>query len=454
MIIGEKRATELAARAVQMALEGGADTAFALLRGTDEGLTRYSNNAIEMSTEYTEPSLYLRSSYGSHLGAASINTFNDASLAWLARRARTLAESSTPQETLPPLASPVEAMPEVEAYDPSTAELPPEGRAEIIARATRRAGGRSDVGLFGNMVTGSQERAVANSEGLAAYFAGSTCRFQVSSIAPSGGAGLARFVGRSIEGLDPEGMAEQAWGKAARFETFTDIDPGEYEAILEPDAAAEILYHLGYLGFGGGTHLNGSSCFSGRIGEQLFPPFMTIWDDPLRPDQMCEPFDAEGVPRRRVQLVEDGTVKGAVYDLDTAAQAGTTSTGHGLEPEGVWFTDGPYARNLVLEPGTASRQDLVSRVKRGILITRLHYTRPLDPARALLTGMTRDGTFLVEDGSIVAMLPNLRFAISAIDVLSHTADIGCDLALATEYAHMNLVPSIRTMGFRITGKTE
>ncbi|MFO8059382.1 MAG: metallopeptidase TldD-related protein [Bacillota bacterium] len=453
MIIGEDRARQLTARVVRMALDSGADTAFALLRAADEGLTRYSNDAIEMSTECAEPSLYLRTTYGPRLGAAGVNTFDDASLQWLTRRARTLAESSIARDDLPPLAPPVDSMPKVQAYHPETALLSADGRAEIIARAVHGAAGRRGVKMFGHMISGSEERAVANSEGLAAYFAGSSCRFQVSTIAPGGGAGMTRFVGRSIEGIDPEEMAQRAWEKAARFETFADVDPGEYEAILEPDATAEILYHLGYLGFGGAAHLNGSSCFSGQIGRQLFPSFMSIWEDPLRPDGMCEPFDSEGVPRRRVKLVERGIVRGAVYDLETAARAGTASTGSGLGPEGAWFTDGPYARNLVLEPGTGSREELISRVDRGILVTRLHYTRPLDPARALLTGMTRDGTFLIKDGSITAMLPNLRFTVSAVDVLSHAADIGRDLTLATEYAHMNLVPSIRTGGFRITGKT-
>jgi len=453
MMLGQDRAQELVSRAVEVTRDGGADYIVALYSGKDEGLTRYCNDAVQMSTEYSQPTLYLQAGYGNRLGAAGTNVFDEISLSRLAGQTRILAAGSTDRTHMPRLAPPVRTMPGVESWHPETAGMSPGERADIIARAVHE-GEEGEVRMFGHLVSGAEERAVANSEGLVAYHAGSVGRFQVSTIAPSGGMGFARFVGRSLDGVDPPGIARRALDKAALFDTFTDLVPGEYEAVLEPEATAEILFHLGYLGFGAAGHLNESSCLSGAVGEQVFPHFVSICDDPLRKDQMSEPFDPEGVPRRRVQLVERGTVRGVVHDLNTAAQAGTASTGHGRKPEGVWFTDGPYARNMVLEPATASRQELISRVNRGLLITRLHYTRPLDASSGVLTGMTRDGTFLIEDGVIAAMLPNLRFTVSAVDLLAHILDIGCDLTLATEYFHMNLVPSIRTRHFRVTGRTE
>jgi len=454
MRLGQDKAKRIVEEAVETARRQGADTAYALLRTTDERLTRYSNDAIEMSTERFEPSLYLRTTYRNRPGAASINTFDHASLEWLAERARALAHSTTGSPADPPyLAPPVDSMPEVDCYDEATANMTAEGRARLVCQVQDVKQRWPRVKVYGNAVSGAEERAIANSEGLSAYFIGSVARLQVTTIAESGGAGLARYLGRSFDRLDTELLAAEALEKAGAFEEFTDIEPGDYEVILEPNATAEALFHLGYLGFDALSYMNGSSCFSDDLGKQVLAPQVTIWDDSLRSGQMCEPFDYEGVPRQRIRLVHNGTVENLVYDLATAAKANKESTGHGLEPEGAWFTDGPYARHLVLEPGESTREELISHVKRGLLITRFHYTRPLDQRKALLTGMTRDGTFLIEDGQVVGMLPNLRFTASAVDVLTNVVEIGADAQLATEYVHFNIAPSIRTTGFPITGKT-
>ena len=453
MIIGEDRATQAARQAVAHALQNGASGAFALLRASDESLTRYSNSAIENSTRSFEPSIYLRVTVGKRLASTSSSNLDDASIGAQAALAVDLAHKSPEMKKIPELAGPVASYPRVDGYDPATAEMPAEGRADLVRRAVSRLKGITGTKVYGNVVTGTDETAIANSNGVEAYFAGSVARLQVTSIAASRGAGIARHAGRSMAGADPEALADASIQKASRFSAFGDVPPGDYEVVLEPPAAGETLFHLGYLGFGGYGHLQGNSCFAGQIGQQVLSPRVTLWDDPLHSGTMCEPFDGEGTPRQRLSLVQEGIICGAVYDLETAVKAGAASTGHGLGPEGSWFSEGPFPRHLVLKPGTSSRDEMISHVEHGLLITSFHYTRPLDPRRAVITGMTRNGTFLIRDGKISAMLPNLRFAVSAITLLTNVREVGSDATLAGDYV-CHMTPSVRTIGFSVTGKTE
>jgi len=451
--IGQDKATHAVRQAVSFALQSGASGAFALLRASDESLTRYSNNAIENSTRSFEPSIYLRVTLGKRLASVSSGNLDDTAIKAQAGLAVDLARSSPEMKKVPMLAQRVTSYPQVNGYDPATAEMSATDRADLVRRAAARLQGSQDTRVYGNAVSGVDETAIANSNGAEAYFAGSAARFQVTSIARSRGAGIARHVGRSMADADPERLADVSIQKASRFSMFEDVPPGDYEVVLEPPAAGETLFHLGYLGFGGYGHIQGNSCFAGQIGQQVLSPRITLWDDPLHPATMCEPFDSEGTPRRALCLVEQGVVRGAVYDLETAEKAGVASTGHGLGPEGSWFNEGPFPRHLVLEPGTSSRDELISHIAHGLLITSFHYTRPLDPKRALITGMTRNGTFLIRNGKIAAMLPNLRFAVSAISLLANVKEIGSDAMLAGDYV-CHLTPSIRTTGFSVTGKTE
>ena len=435
-----------------MALECGATSAFAMFRAIDEGLTRYSNNAVENSTRKFEPSLYLRAIVGNRMALCSSDHLDSQRLSSLAALAVDLAKNSPEIPRLPPMAETDGAQPVVASFDGATACLPASRRAEMIRHAFEAGKMYPTIRLCGNAVSGAEERAIANSNGVLRYFAGSWARFQVTALADSGAAGMARAMGRSTKAIDPQTIAKSALDKAASYDTFTDAPPGEYEVVLEPSAAAETLFHLGYLGFGAAGHLQGNSCFAGMLGQKALADNITITDDPLHPDVLCEPFDWEGVPRQRTALVSKGAVLSAVYDLATARKAGLRSTGHGLPPEGAWFCEGPYPSHMVLTAGVSSRDDLISHVRRGLLVTSFHYTRPIDPKRAVITGMTRNGTFLIENGRVVGMTPNLRFAVSAIDLLANVEEIGNDSCLAGDYNWM-LAPSIRTRGFQVTGKT-
>ena len=221
--------------------------------------------------------------------------------------------------------------------------------------------------------------------------------------------------------------------------------------MLDEPAVCDIVDFLAYLGFGALAVQEGRSFMAGHIGEKVLGDNITVWDDGLAADTIPFPFDFEGVPKQRVNLVTNGIAKGLVYDTNTALKDGVASTGHGL-PAGNTF--GPVPRNLFLAPGTASKEELIRSVKRGIFITRFWYTRTVHPLSITVTGMTRDGTFLIENGEIVAPVRNLRFTQSYVEALNHVDLLGKDAKLQKDMFAYNRVPALKIAKWNFTGVTE
>ena len=219
--------------------------------------------------------------------------------------------------------------------------------------------------------------------------------------------------------------------------------------VLEEFAASDILDFLGYAGFGAQAVQEERSFMSGKLGSRVMGSNVTIWDDPTHPTSVPRPFDAEGMPAQRVDLVVGGVAGSPVYDRRTAAKEGRQTTGHALPAA---YPIGPMPRNLFLLPGDTPRADLVRTVKRGLLVTRFWYTRVVHPLTVLMTGMTRDGTFLVEDGEIVAAVENLRFTESYVEAMNRVEAMSRETKLVREFFSTNRVPALRIKGWRFTGR--
>jgi len=194
------------------------------------------------------------------------------------------------------------------------------------------------------------------------------------------------------------------------------LPPGDYEAVFEEDAVAEILRIMSITGLSGQAVREGRSFLAGAIGTQVTGPLFTLHDDAQQPGQLAMPFDPEGTPKQRVTLIDRGVAKGPVYDRWSGKASGGSSTGHAADP--ARYAHGGHAGNLVMAGGTATREQLIRSVRHGILITRFHYTNTPDPKRATMTGTTRDGTFLIEDGKVTRALANVRFTMSALDLFA------------------------------------
>jgi predicted Zn-dependent protease len=252
--------------------------------------------------------------------------------------------------------------------------------------------------------------------------------------------------------LDLDAIGRRAASKARDSQRPRDLDPGRYEVILEPAAVATLVAFLSYMGFGGRALVEGRSCLSGKEGQRVAAEPVSIWDDALAPGTPGISFDFEGTPRRRVGLIEDGVFRDGVYDRRSAKQAGKESTGHALPPPNP---HGPFPLNLVMESGDSSRDRMIDATDRGLLVTRFHYSNIVHPTQSVITGMTRDGTWLVEGGEIKYPVKNFRFTQSILEALSGTQLVSKETEMVSElFFSASRVPALKLSSFNFTGRSD
>ena len=256
----------------------------------------------------------------------------------------------------------------------------------------------------------------------------------------------------AIADLDWEAVGRLGADKAAAGHDAGDATPGDYEVVLEPPAVAVLLDYLSYVGFGAKQVIDGESFLATRTGSEVAAPSVTIADDAWHPRSVGIGFDFEGVPRRRVAVIDRGVAREPVTDLRTAAQTGSSPSGHHSGSNEF----GPYASNIVLDVGDQTYEDLVGGVQDGLLVTRFHYVNVLDRPSTLLTGMTRDGTFRIRDGAVAEPVRNLRFSQSVLETLATVTGIGRDLsAFAPDFSSFGstVAPAVRVGRFRFSSGT-
>jgi len=238
--------------------------------------------------------------------------------------------------------------------------------------------------------------------------------------------------------------------KAAASHLPREIEPGRYTVILEPAAVLDLVGFLFY-DFAGTAVLDRRSCFNERLGKQVLGQNITLWDDVYHPLQLGAPYDGEGLPRQKVLLVERGVPRNLVYSRATAKKMDAHPTGHGLALPNEW---GEAPVNLVFEGGNSSLEEMIASTKHGILATRLWYIREVDPYEKILTGMTRDGTFLIEDGQVVSGIRNMRFNQSILEMLSKAELLGPAVRSTGEEAFEMVVPPMKVHDFHFTEVTK
>jgi len=443
--IGADRARQV----MEAALEAGGDAVEVLLFHSWGGLTRFADSAIHQSTWREDTSLRIRVVDDGRVAVASTNEFTPQGAARAAAGARELAEVTSPDPLFPGLA-PKADVPAKDAFDEATAGTTPEQRAEGVEAIVAQAS--DGFRAAGSYETGAAEIALLNSEGQFCY--GPTTQASVTSLVSGGdgGAGYVEAWSVGAGGLDLEAIGRRAALKARESQAPRDLDPGRYEVVLEPAAVATLVAFLSYLGFGGRALAEGRSCLSGKEGQRVAADTITIADDVFAPGMPGAAFDFEGTPKRRVDLIRDGVFRDGVYDRRSARQAGKESTGHALpapNPEGA------FPLNVEMAPGDASVEDMVAATKRGVLVTRFHYSNVVHPLDSVITGMTRDGTWLVEDGEIRHPVKNLRFTQSILEALGGTEMVGRDTEMVSEFFFSaSRVPALKLGSFHFTGRSD
>jgi PmbA protein len=420
---GSERLLETAKAALGV---GGADDVEALVMRRAGGLTRFASSRIHQSAWREDVSVRVRVVVdGNRVGTATVHDADPAAVRAAARRAAEVARTMPPDPGYPGMPGPA-AYPRGGRWDGATAAADPATRAGLVAGVVGRL--PSGVTAAGACETRQLEVAVANARGVRA--AGATTAASFSILADAGsGTGWAEGTEPALADLDVAALGERAARKATDSRDPRDLAPGTYPVVLEPNAASVLVQWLGWLGFGAKAYDEGRSFLVGRLGQRVCSPLVTVVDDATAADGIGVGFDFEGVPRRRVTLIDQGVAAGLVYDFRTAAGHGVEPTGHGLPAPSA---EGALPLHLAMLPGPTPQADLVAGLERGLLVTRFHYTNLVSLMDTTITGMTRDGTFWVEDGRVVGAVRNLRFTQSILGALSAVRAVGRETELAAE----------------------
>ncbi|MEX1177171.1 MAG: metallopeptidase TldD-related protein [Nitriliruptor sp.] len=412
---------------------------------TRHGLTRFANSFVHQHVGEDTRTVHLTLAVDGRTATASTTDTDREALRALVERTLTSAQVQPVDPTWP------SATPAVEVtgsgnLDPATADAAPGDRARLVADFVDEGPGLRAAGFVDTATT---EVAFASTAGQ--RISGASTRATLDGIHQTGSsAGSAHATSFRLGALDAAAAGARAADIARRSERAVDIDPGAYPVVLMPEAVATLLTFLAVYGFNGKAHREGASF--AELGQQQFDEAVTITADPTDPRAIGLPFDAEGSPRTRYHLVEDGVTANLAHDRRTAAAVGATTTGDAL-PGGEGF--GAIPGTVVLRPGTSTPEQMIASVERGLLVTQFHYCRVLDPKSQVVTGLTRNGTFLIEDGEVTGAVGNLRFTQSFLAALAAgqvTAIGGDDRFASGEFGDgMVIAPSLQLASWNFTG---
>lgn len=420
--------------------------------GTTEGLTRYANSAIHQNVHETNNTIFVRSIIGKKTGVASTNSLRADDLRAALTASYEIAKHQPENPDFPGLPGAAKYR-DINTFDKKTASTTPMQRARLVKRIISRA---DDAGftVAGALATSAGEIAVLNTRGVRAYQPTTTASVNMIVMSDDS-SGYAAGVSRSVSDMDFDALARRAVDKCASARKPREIDAGEYEIILEPAAAASLLEWMNYIGFGSKAYEEKTSFLAGKIGKKIISEKISVYDDALDTNSVAFPFDFEGVPKKKVSIIDKGVAKGVVFDRLSAKKNKTRSTGHALTPNEQ--QEGALAMNLFFKPGTMSRDTMIGKVKKGLMVTRFHYINGLiDTRNAVMTGMTRDGTFLIENGEIVSGVKNLRFTDSMLRAFSTTVAVSRQTELVESWwSSVGCIsaPTIHLGSFRFSGKT-
>ena len=390
----------------------------------------------------------VRAVLGKRVGVASTNRLDAASLQAACDAAVRAAGVAPEDPAFPGLPGPApvsgaqRAVAATQAFD---AEARAAAAGAIVGESARRG-----LTAAGKVRSAVRTVAVANSLGVDVGAQITGAQATVLSMGPETGSGWASFLDADASKMDPASLGSDAAELALRSANPQALDPGVYQVVLAPEAVADIMDFLAFVGFSAKSFSEGRSFMSGRLGELVMNERVTIVDDALSSHAMGLTFDYEGQPKTRTVMIDGGVAASPVTDSYWADKTGRANTGHALPAPN---SHGPMPSNVAMEPGDATLEELVGSVKRGVYVTRFHYVNFEDPITVLLTGMTRDGTFLIEDGKLSKPLKNLRFTQSAVEALAGCEGVTAERTFVGTEEGASYVPGLLLAKFAFTGQT-
>ncbi len=415
--------------------------------GAESALTRFANNFIHQNVAERNHELRVRAIVGKRTGVATTNRLDDQSLQRVVEQALEIARLSPENPEFHSLPEPQSIVP-APGFSERTAQYSAEARATSVGIIVQLAKERG-LESAGALSTETNHVAVANSLGVFAYEPRTESECHAVVMADAQGSGYTQRLATDATTIDFEAMAREAVEKAQRSRHPIDFSIGEYAVVLDAYATADMLQNLVFMGLSATAVQEERSFMNGQFGKQLVSPLVTIIDDGHNPAGLPQAFDYEGVPKQRVVMFDHGIASAVVYDSFTAFREGKPNTGHALPAPNPW---GPLPLHTMMAAGDASLEELIRGVDRGIYVTRFHYTNTVHPVKTLFTGMTRDGTFLIEHGELTSPVKNFRFTQSILDALRDVQAIGSERIQCRDYVPV-VAPALRISSFQFTGVT-
>ena len=426
------------------------DEAEVILVNSDQSLTRYANNVVTQNVQESNiTELVVRLIKAGKVARATTNKMDDASLKKLVNDTAELIRYQKQDKKMMPLAG-KQTYRALDNYVDKTASFSVHDRVETIRKAVNECEkrGLAGSGIFSN---GAGVLVIANSKGLFAYHKETQSELTLTALT-NDSSGWANEQHKDATQINPQVVARTAIDKALRSQNPVTLPAGNYTVIFEPAAVTNFLLFMAWQGFSALTYQEGRSFLSGKMGKQLLGNNITIIDNVYYPQSLGAPFDFEGMPEKDVVLIEHGIAKNVVYDRETALKAKTTSTGHALPQPNP---HGPLPSNLVLMPGDSSLEKMIKSTQKGILVTQLHYTNLVEPMKLVLTGMTRNGTFLIENGQVTRGIKNMRFTESIVKTLSNVEMISKDCKYDNAFFGGGfVVPVLKVKDFNFSSETK
>ena len=441
-VLSRDQAQALVERVVKMSK---ADAVQVNVGGGYSANVRFADNRISTAGGVSGANVSIQSAFGPKHAVTSTNDFSDEGIERAVRQSEALARLAPDDPEAMPLLGP-QQYETVSAYFESTAQLGPEGRAEAARLAIDPCNAAGDLKAAGFLVTGIGAGAVGNSKGLFGYQASTSSNYTLTVRTSDGtGSGWAGADHPDWAQLDVKGVAQRAIEKARLSRSPVAIEPGRYTVVLEPQAVGDLVQLLAFA-LDARSADEGRSAFSKqgggtRIGEKVADERVTLFSDPADPQLLSNTFDGQGLPARRQVWIDRGVLRKLVYSRFWAQKKNQ---------------DPDAGTNAVkLAGGTQSTDDLISSTPRGILVTRLWYLREVDPRTVLYTGLTRDGTFLIENGKLSKAVKNLRFNESPLFMLNNLEALGQPVRIAgTESGGDVVMPAIKVRDFNFTSLSD
>jgi predicted Zn-dependent protease len=390
---------------------------------SDQSLTRFANSYIHQNVKQNSVHVIVRIMREGRQGVGNVSSLDDESLKSAVKKASELCDLSEVNPVTFKLPSKAEYR-KVDPMDQETANFSPNDRAEAVRKMVEYAK-PMNLTLAGAFSNGWTEIAIANSNGVEAYTVEAEANLRCIAMSENS-SGLSSVDTGHVCQIDPMKIVTEACERANIGRNPKDLTPGKYDVILTHYASHELLSNLVYSGVSAQSAEAGNSWIATNLGKKVVDEKLTIIDDPYHPLYNTMPFDMQGHPKNPLPILEKGVPMNLVYDSYYAAKMGKPNTGHSAPATSTW---GPHPGNLVVSGGDSSLEKMIAGTEKGVLITRFWYIGFMNPLNVLLTGLTRDGLFMVENGKIAYGLRNMRFTDSMLDVFSNVAEIGKETLL-------------------------